>query len=87
VCCSLIILLVQHVPCTLYQVLSPLKVLARDTAGERRKHLTCGADLHKQLKLTMDTLEKVCELKKMLSHKLKRTHAICTTFIIINNRT
>ena len=40
-------------------MLAPLKTLARDITGERKKHLTVGADLHRQFKNQMDNLERV----------------------------
>ena len=40
-------------------VMEPLKVLARDIAAERRKHLNEGAELLRQLRVSMETLERV----------------------------
>ena len=40
-------------------VMEPLKVLARDVAAERRKYLNEGAELLRQLKVSMETLERV----------------------------
>ena len=42
-------------------VMEPLKVLARDIAAERRKHLNEGAELLRQLRVSMETLERVKE--------------------------
>lgn len=39
-------------------VLVPLKTLARDIAVERKKHLASGAECLRQLKVTMDSLER-----------------------------
>jgi len=39
-------------------VMEPLKVLARDVAAERRKYLNEGAELLRQLRVSMETLER-----------------------------
>ena len=41
------------------QVLSPLKTVARDVTADRKKHLAEGAECLRQLKATMDALERV----------------------------
>ena len=46
------------------QVLNPLKELAKDVTVERRKHLATGADLHRQLKNQLDTLDRVRERRE-----------------------
>ena len=46
------------------QVLNPLKELAKDISGERRKHLSTGADLNKSLKNQLDTLDRVRERER-----------------------
>ena len=42
-------------------VMEPLKALARDIAAERKKHLSEGAELLRQLRVSMETLERVRE--------------------------
>ena len=42
------------------EVMEPLKGLARDIATERKKHMAHGNELLRQLKASMDTLERVC---------------------------
>ncbi len=47
--------------CTLVplQVLEPLRSLAKDIAAQRRKHMASGAELLRQLRASMDALDRV----------------------------
>ena len=52
------------------EVMEPLKGLARDIATERKKHMAHGNELLRQLKASMDTLERVCVC-----------HSVCVVFV------